>query len=185
VTIRLRRPSEHELANLLARCPADPLTYSPVGGSLTGVAPAGLRRHRWSTALPAEAFDRASAAIREWAVHRGAGLTVVADGPFAVGTNVAMSAPLPVGFVDVTCRLVSVVDEPDRFGFAYGTLPVHPETGEEAFLVVRDRDGLRFDVQAVSAPRHPLARLAPPVADRLQHRGVERYLAAMLRLVSA
>eukprot|EP00913_Durusdinium_trenchii_P005672 g5290.t1 len=39
------------------------------------------------------------------------------------------------------CRIVEVVDEADRRGFAYGTLPAHGETGEECFLVERLADG--------------------------------------------
>jgi uncharacterized protein (UPF0548 family) len=35
------------------------------------------------------------------------------------------------------CRIVYVIDEPDRRGFAYGTLPGHPERGEEAFIISR------------------------------------------------
>ncbi len=183
VALRVARPDDHVLDELLARCRDDALTYSPAGGSLGGATPPGLRRHRWSRALADDAFDRAAAAIDAWAVHRGAGLSVRADGPIAVGTNVAMSAPLPLGFVDVTCRVVALVAEPDRRGFAYGTLPVHPETGEEAFLVVRAGHGVQFVVEAVSAPRHPLARIAPAVATRLQDRAVRRYLDAMSRLV--
>ena len=44
----------------------------------------------------------------------------------------ALSAPV---------RVVYVIDGPDRRGFAYGTLPGHPESGEEAFLVERRPDG--------------------------------------------
>ena len=33
------------------------------------------------------------------------------------------------------CRIVYVVDEPRKFGFAYGTLPDHAESGEERFTV--------------------------------------------------
>jgi len=127
-----------------------------------------------------DVFERAVEALRSWTVHRGAGLVLAADGPIAVGTNVAFNAPLPIGFVDGTCRIVAVVDEPDRSGFAYGTLSVHPERGEEAFVVVRDETGaVRFDVEGVSRPAHPIARLLPPVGDRLQDRGVRRYLSAM------
>ena len=109
---------------------------------------------------------------------------VAADGPIAVGTNVALGVPLPVGFIDATCRIVAVVDEPNRYGFAYGTLSVHPARGEEAFVIVRDGDGgVRFDVEAVSTPRQVLARLLPPVADRLQDAAVRRYLSAMVRAV--
>jgi uncharacterized protein (UPF0548 family) len=97
-----------------------------------------------------------------------------------------MSAPLPFGFVELTCRIVAVVDEADRFGFAYGTLPVHAEAGEESFVVSRDADGdVRFDVQAVSRPIHPLARAFAPVANRLQDAAVRRYLSAMQRAVSS
>ena len=184
MSIRLRRPTRSDLEGLLASCVDESLTYSPVGNSLGGVTPDGLRRHRWSVALPADCFDRASESIRSWEVHRGADLSVLADGPLEVGTNVAMGAPLPVGFVDVTCRVVAVVDEPDRRGFAYGTLPVHPEGGEEAFVIVRDDSGVRFEIEAVSKPRHPLARLVPPVADRLQNQAVQRYLSAMTTLVN-
>jgi uncharacterized protein (UPF0548 family) len=119
-------------------------------------------------------------------VHRGAGLELAADGPIAVGTNVAFSAPLPLGFVDGTCRIVAVVNEPDRFGFAYGTLSIHPERGEESFLVARDTAGqVRFEVHGVSRPSIPFARALAPIADRLQDRAVRRYLSAMRQSVSS
>ena len=186
MALRLRRPTDDQLAALLERCPTDRLSYEPIGASLDASAAApGLHRRRWTTALPgADAFDRGADALRTWAVQRGSGLAVAADGPIAVGTNVALGVPLPVGFVDATCRIVAVVDEPNRYGFAYGTLSVHPARGEEAFVVVRDDDGaVRFDVDAVSSPRQVLARLLPPVADRLQDAAVRRYLSAMVLAV--
>ena len=186
MALRLRRPTDDQLAELLERCRADRLSYEPVGASLDpSVTVAGLHRRRWTTALPGvSAFDRGADALRAWAVQRGSGLVVAADGPIAVGTNVALGVPLPVGFVDATCRIVAVVDEPNRYGFAYGTLSVHPARGEEAFVIVRDGDGgVRFDVDAVSSPRQVLARLVPPVANRLQDAAVRRYLSAMVRAV--
>lgn len=38
------------------------------------------------------------------------------------------------------CQVVYVLDEPDRQGFAYGTLPGQPESGEEAFVIERADD---------------------------------------------
>jgi uncharacterized protein (UPF0548 family) len=183
MSIRLRRPTDEALNGLLGRCRDTSLTYSPLGRSLDGATPKGLHRHSWSVALPVETYDAAVGALNGWAVHRTSGLTVVADGPIEVGTNVAMSAPLPVGFVDATCRIVAVVNEAHRAGFAYGTLPVHPEIGEEAFLIVREKHQVRFDVHAVSAPRShvPLVR---PLADRLQDVAVKRYLEAMTKLAA-
>jgi uncharacterized protein (UPF0548 family) len=186
VALRLRRPTSEQLAALLARCREDELTYRPIGGSLGGVVPRGFHRRTWTTELPgADAFDRGRDAIRAWAVHRGAGLDVLPDGLVTVGTNVAMSAPLPVGFVEITCRIVAIVDEPDRYGFAYGTLSVHPEQGEESFIVARSAGDARFDVQAAARPIHPLARLFSPIANRLQDAAARRYLAAMTAAVSA
>ena len=43
-----------------------------------------------------------------------------------------------LGPVRAPCRVVYVVDEPDRRGFAYGTLPGHAESGEERFVVRYD-----------------------------------------------
>jgi len=54
-----------------------------------------------------------------------------------------------------------VVDEPRRRGFAYGTLPGHPERGEEAFLITHHDDGtVTFAITAFCAPGSPLARAA-------------------------
>jgi len=171
---------------LLTESASASLTYEPIGASLdeTIVVPGGLERRRWAAELDGdEAFDRAVQAVKAWGVHRGAGLLVEADGELAVGTNVAMCAPLPVGYVDVTCRVVVVIDEVDRYGFAYGTLPVHPERGEESFVISQTNAVATFTIRAVSRPAHPLARLVPRVADALQHRAAERYLAAMAAAV--
>ena len=112
-------------------------------------------------------------------------MAVEVDGPLCPGTNVVLDAPLPVGFVTATCRVVDVIDEPDRFGFAYGTLPKHPERGEESFVVHRDGDTVTFRVVALSRPAHPLALALPPIANRLQESATRRYLGAMTDAVLA
>jgi uncharacterized protein (UPF0548 family) len=113
-------------------------------------------------------------------VHTGAGLVVQAIDPPTVDSVVAMAAPLPIGWVEVVCRVVDVVDEHDRFGFTYGTLSVHPGQGEESFTVIRTDDGsIDFHIVAASRPRQLLARAFPPVARRLQIAATNRYLAAM------
>ncbi|QEE62607.1 DUF1990 domain-containing protein [Salinibacterium sp. dk2585] len=38
-------------------------------------------------------------------------------------------------------RVIYVIDEPNRKGFAYGTLPGHPLSGEELFVVDLEDDG--------------------------------------------
>ena len=94
----------------------------------------------------------------------------------------ALAAPLPVGFAIATCRVVGVVDEPDRWGFAYGTLPAHPESGEELFVVERrpeDGDAVVFRITVFWRPHELLTRLGAPVARILQRRATLAYLDAM------
>ncbi|MDQ6946970.1 MAG: DUF1990 domain-containing protein [Actinomycetota bacterium] len=45
----------------------------------------------------------------------------------------------------MTCRIPAVIDEPDRFGFAYRTFHVHAVQGEESSVVSRSKRGVWFD----------------------------------------
>ena len=145
-------------------------------------APFGYRLDRYSCVLGRgdQVFDAAADTIRQWQVQKGSGIVVLADGPPHVGQVVAMSAPLPIGYIDLACRVVDVVDSSDRYGFTYGTLSVHPEQGEESFTVIRQsNDDITFEIVAASRPRNPLARALPPIARRLQRAATARYLDAM------
>jgi uncharacterized protein (UPF0548 family) len=82
------------------------------------------------------------------------------------------------------CRVVYVIDEPERFGFAYGTLPNHIERGEERFLIERQSDdSVWYDILAFSQPRHPLVRAGFLYARRLQKRFARDSLGVMKSVV--
>ncbi len=155
-----------------------PLTYSEVGAT-AGAMPAGYRHLRKSSVIGGgrERFDEAAAQGMRWGMLRGAGLRVTATTEVAeVGSEVLVH----LGPVVAPCRVVYVVDEPDRSGFAYGTLPGHPESGEELFLV---RYGPKGDVIAeVSAfSRHATwwSRLGAPLTLLVQRLVTNRYLRAL------
>jgi len=79
-------------------------------------------------------------------------------------------------------RVVAVVDEPDRFGFAYGTLEGHPVSGEEAFVVHRAGDGrVNFTVRSLTAPGRGPWRRAFPLLVVLQRWYRWRYVRAVRR----
>lgn len=73
-----------------------------------------------------------------------------------------------------------------RFGFAYGTLSEHAESGEERFTVEwhEQDDAVWYDILAFSRPQQLLARLGYPFARRLQKRFARDSAAAMLRAVA-
>ena len=81
----------------------------------------------------------------------------------------------------VPCRVVYVVDEPDRRGFAYGTLPGHPESGEELFCVRYDpaTDAVYAEISAFSRPALWWSRIGAPVARVAQRFIGQRYLRAV------
>jgi uncharacterized protein (UPF0548 family) len=176
----LRRPSVDRLARLRAGQADAALTYGEVGASLLEELPEGYSRARVSA--PAGRGNTgmllARRAIREWAGHEAAGVVLEPElPPIEEGTVLALGAPLFGLWVTAACRIVRVVDTDDVFGFAYGTLPHHPEIGEESFLARRDADGVvHLEVQVFSNPATRLARLGGPVSMRLRDVVLARYL---------
>ena len=119
-------------------------------------------------------------------MHRGAGFRVVASAPRAAAGVVVVSF-LGVGpvILRVPCRVVYVIDEPDRRGFGYGTLPGHPETGEEAFTVRITATGeVRAVVRSFSRPGCALTRLAGPLGRAAQTVMATRYINTLRRLAA-
>lgn len=176
-------PSEQAARRRLARLgqPAD-LTYPEHGLTLTHQAPAGYRvaRERIRVGEGPEAFRRLSDAIMEWDLHRGAGLRVRADTERArPGSRVVSGFGAGPLRLPAPCRVVWCVEEPGRAGFGYGTLPGHPESGEESFLAVLEPDGgVYFELFAFSRPSSWLYRLGDPVASACQRIVTRGYLRA-------
>ncbi|GIM68765.1 hypothetical protein Aco04nite_12180 [Winogradskya consettensis] len=112
-----------------------------------------------------------------WQMHRDAGLRVAA-GADRAAPGVEVTLHLLV--VRIPCRVVYVLDEPDRRGFAYGTLAGHPEQGEEAFEVYRTAEGaVRARIRAFSRPATLLTKVGGPVATMVQDYMTGRYLRAL------
>jgi uncharacterized protein (UPF0548 family) len=171
---------------LLAVAREAPLTYTEVGASRDEELPIGYHHVRRSERVGhASSFDRAVTGLRTWAVQEGAGLRVFPSDPVEPdATIIAVTTVGPMRVV-VPCRIVAVFKDPDSFGFAYGTLPGHPESGEESFVVER-RDGATFfTVSAFSKPIDPLARLAGPVGRVVQRSVTRRYVKALRRYVES
>ena len=123
----------------------------------------------------------AAADLLRWRVHARSGLVVAASVPRAEpGAVLEMRLGFGLVAIRIPCRVVRVVDEPARVGFAYGTLPGHPECGEEEFLVERADDGaLTFTVSAFCRPASLLARAGGPLTRWVQAGMTGRYLCAL------
>jgi uncharacterized protein (UPF0548 family) len=162
-----RRPTDEDVRKLLVRQAGQPWSYPFVGATRDG---APLPRPGWQVDRQrvllghgAATFAAACEAIRRWQMFPPE-LTRVywPDSPQEPGDVVAVLYRARPFFLWMLfpARVVYRVDEARRFGFAYGTVPDHPERGEERFLVQWDEadDSVWYDLVAVSRPGHWLAR---------------------------
>jgi len=174
-----------DLDAALARYENAELTYTPVGATAVDLPPGyEHNERRIRIGAEAETFSRAADAVLTWEMHRRAGLVVAAEGPAVAGRTVVLGAGVGVKLL-IPCRVVYVVDEPTRRGFAYGTLSGHPEQGEEAFVVTRDDDEtVWFEIKAFSRPGALLVRLAGPVGRAIQSLATTRYERALVSAVA-
>jgi len=164
------------------------LTYPEVGATRAEQLPTGYRHveRRARLGTGPDVYRRAADALAHFAMHRAAGLAVQASaGTATVGGEVASGFGVGPLRTWAPCRIVWLVDESDRYGYGYGTLPNHPEHGEEAFVVWRDEAGVVwFDVRAFSRPAKLSMCLAGPLGHLVQDFITARYLRAMRRLAA-
>ena len=172
---------DHEVE---ARLRAAELTYDHVG-STSGVLPAGYHHLKRQGVVGAARFSDAARAVLGWQVQLRSGIEVSSSSPTVLPDTVAMLV-IHAGPVRLSapCRVVYVIDEPNRQGFAYGTLPGHPESGEEAFVVERsDDDSVTLNITAFSRPVSSLARLAGPFGRFAQSMVTDRYFRSLARAI--
>jgi uncharacterized protein (UPF0548 family) len=156
-------------------------TYPEVGATADSGLPAGYHHLRHRVRLRTTDLDAAAEAIITFAMHRATGARVTASAARAApGVHVTVRLGLAGVGITAPCRVVWTVSEPDRAGFAYGTLPGHPERGEESFVVTREPGGsVEFEVTAFSRPATWYTRVAGPVvplAQKLYARNLGRVL---------
>jgi uncharacterized protein (UPF0548 family) len=174
------RPNPVQLDVLLERARNQSVTYAHVGSTLAS-GDRLVRRRQRHLGHGRETLSAARASLRGWVAHRGIGAVVhPGDVPLETGQTVLVVLSVGPLWVIAPNRIVSVVDEDDRFGFAYGSLPGHPQRGEESFAVESDDDGDVRAVVAVDARPGTLPTcVAAPLVLAVQRWAVDRYLSAL------
>ena len=165
-----------------ARLAALPFSYDAVGTTARSATPNGYHgfRVRRSLGTGPACFAESTRRLMSWDMHRRAGVRVNVDGPVAPGRDAVLGLRIGRWWIAAPVRVVEVVDAAAVRGFSYGTLPGHPERGEERFIVSIDDDGVvSAEISAFSRPGRWFTRLAGPVGRHLQARTTERYLAAL------
>lgn len=168
------------------------LSYDVVGGTAPAAEQWG-RPDRWRAyehtvriGAGPELWDAASSAVLSWGVKTRSGFAV--DPPLEAGRRarqgerywlVARLGPLRVR---EPVEIVTMISTHDRAALAYGTLEGHPVSGEEAFIVHRDGDGIvSLTLRSLTRAGQGLWRGLFPlilIAQRVYRR---RYLRALQR----
>jgi uncharacterized protein (UPF0548 family) len=172
-----RKPSASDIRAFLDVQSRLDLTYPAVGATAAD-PPSGYKQDHTRIQLGAgrSTFTAAQAALQRWE-HFQLGWVEPCWPNTAIepGRVVAVLARVCGLWCLNACRIVYIVNEDEplkRFGFAYGTLPEHVESGEERFTIEwHDRDdSVWYDILAFSRPNQLLTRLGYPLVRRLQKR---------------
>jgi uncharacterized protein (UPF0548 family) len=190
---RLAKPAQELIDRQIAaarelpsHCPSLLALHS---GRLPGRLPFGFSHDRSASVIGhgPSAFDAARRAFQQWAQF-DLGWVRVANPlvPIARGRMVALEARTAGLWSLNISRILETADTATRFGFLYSTTPMHVEQGEERFVIEVDpaTGEVWYLIEAVSRPRHPLARLGWPFARAMQHRFVRDSHIHMRRLSS-
>lgn len=172
------RPSNERLHTMLVAARASALTYDHIGSTLDDASQRPAHQQSLVLGAGPACFAAAVDGLRAWACHDGIRASVhPPDAPLVVDSTLLVVLPAGPFAIVVPDRVVAVIDEPDRFGFAYGTLEGHQERGEESFLVERRADDAVVATITVDACAATLAaRLVAPAVRLFQHVAVQRYL---------
>lgn len=125
-------------------------------------------------------WEWARTEVLRWGVKTRSGFAVTPHERVRAGERPTIIAHAFGLSVREPVEVVEVVDTPNRVGFAYRTLPGHPVSGEEAFIVHRDAETVTLTIRSLTrasqAPRwravYPALLVAQAVARR-------RYLRAL------
>ena len=184
----LARPSAEQINRYLASQQDQPFSYPQVGMT-RGHAPSGYQadHNRIELGRGADVYATVVAALRQWEMFDLGWVTLRPVSALIEDGRIVCVCVRHCGFWSLNgCRIVYVIDDDGpvrRFGFAYGTLGDHAESGEERFAIEWNRrdDSVCYDILAYSRPRHPLARLGYPLTRMLQKRFARDSKAAMRR----
>ena len=184
----LQRPSEVEIARFLDASRDLPTSYGPVGILNRPIDRGRVDEQVVVIGHGRDDFARARTALTAW-VHFDIGWVTAFPSPAGAENGTVVAVLIRhVGFWSLNgARVVYQLEQNQQtFGFAYGTLTNHAESGEELFEVSLDPQtgDVTYRIRAVSWPQSLLARAGQPIVRLLQERFRRDSAAAMQRAVA-
>lgn len=174
----LNKPSEEAIRQFISGQQFLPFSYGAIGITKDGICPSGYGKDRVRGILGsgASTFKTAVTAFEKWDQFNVNWVEIYPQNSLITPDIVVAVLAWHGCFWSLNaCRIVYIINEQGpvtRFGFGYGTLPDHAETGEERFLLEWDRstDTVFYDILAFSNPNTLLGWLAYPLVRLIQNR---------------
>jgi len=186
----LTKPSDAQIQQFISKLARFDYSYKEIGATASEIpASYNLDHNRVQIGRGAASWSRAVSAIKSWQMFELGWVRLCwPDAPIRSGTDVAVLVH-HFGFYSLNgARIIYVIDDDGpvkRFGFAYGTLADHAESGEERFVVEWDQGSgdVSYDLLAFSRPSKLLSQLGFPLSRMLQKRFAAASKAAMVTFV--
>ncbi len=174
----LQKPSEDIIQQFINRQQSIPVSYPEVGVTKDGICPPGYGTDRVKEELGkgANVFALAIVVFKKWQQFDVNWVkTYPRNAAIMPNSIIAVLAWHGCFWSLNACRIIYIIDEAGpvtKFGFGYGTLPEHAETGEERFLLEWDKstDIVSYEILAFSNPNGLLAQFAYPLVRYIQNR---------------
>ena len=169
------------------------LNYPGIGSTEDGPPPEGFPCLVTQTYLGEglATYGRVAQGILTWELQRRSGLRVRTESDLVVpGARVVSGFGVGPFRINAPCEVVWVHRPvpgggPQSAGFAYGTLPGHPERGEEAFEVsIDDRGTVLFKITAFSRHSNWFYAAGGILARAAQRHVTSRYIEAARQLAA-
>lgn len=187
------KPSGQLIRDFLSQQAQSRFSYPEVGASALASAPAGYTadHNRILLGHGSRAWQQAVSAVNQWQMFNLSWIQLCwPDAPIVTGTNVAVLIRHFRFWSLNGARIVYTMSEDaepvKKYGFAYGTLKDHAESGEERFFVEwhSQDNSVWYDLFAFSRPGTIMAKLGYPFTRWLQHRFQRDSQIAMVKAAS-
>ena len=180
---RFREPLTADIRDFLNEQALTPFSYDDLGCTRGRNVP-GYNTDRFRIPLGTGdvTFERAKRALRDWRMFSIDWVKLCWPYKKLIpGTVVAVLAH-HYGLCSLSAaRIVYLVEEPKRFGFACGTLTNNVVRGEILFVIYQEDDGkVYYELTSISRPNHWLSWLVYPLSRQQQTRFAQDSLNALL-----
>ncbi|MFJ2621423.1 DUF1990 family protein [Glutamicibacter sp. NPDC087344] len=107
-------------------------------------------QQRWYLGLGEDFWAQSVQALLRWEVKTRSGFRLTPQEKVSVGARPVITVPVGPFTIHEPVEVSDLVDQANLAGFAYRTLPGHPVSGEEAFILQRQGPAVFLEIRSLT-----------------------------------